>query len=42
MDVTDIFEQHERAGEIVLQVMEISGITGDSISVVDSAKTDCP
>ena len=37
MDVTDIFEQHERA-EIVLQVMEISGITGDSISVVDSAK----
>lgn len=37
MDVTDIFEQHELA-EIVLQVMEISGITGDSISVVDAAK----
>ena len=37
MDVTDIFEHHERA-EIVLQVMEISGITGYSISVVDSAK----
>lgn len=37
LDVTDIFDQHECA-EIVLQIMEISGITGDSISVVDAAK----
>ena len=29
--------QHERA-EIVLQVMDLSGVTGDSISVVDSEK----
>lgn len=37
LDVTEIFDQHERA-EIVLQVMELSGLTGDSISVVDAAK----
>lgn len=37
LDVTEIFEQHERA-EIVLQVLEISGVTGDSISVVDNQK----
>lgn len=37
LDVTDIFDQHERA-EVVLQVMDLSGVTGESISVVDSAK----
>lgn len=37
LDVTEMLTQHERA-EIVLQVMDLSGVTGDSISVVDSEK----
>ena len=37
LDATEIFEQHERA-EIVLQVLEISGVTGDPVSLVDSQK----
>lgn len=37
LDVTEIFDQHERA-EIVLQVLEISGVTGDPVSLVDNAK----
>lgn len=37
LDVTEIFDQHERA-EIVLQVLEISGISGDPVSLVDNIK----
>lgn len=37
LEVTEIFTQHERA-EIVQQVLAISGVTGESISVVDDAK----
>lgn len=37
LDVTEIFDQHERA-EIVLQVLEISGVTGDPVSLVDNIK----
>ena len=37
LDVTEIFDQHERA-EIVLQVLEISGISGDPVSLVDNTK----
>ena len=37
LDVTEMLTQHERA-EIVMKVMNLSGVTGDSISVVDNQK----
>lgn len=37
LDVTEMLTQPERA-EIVMKVMNLSGVTGDSISVVDNQK----
>ena len=37
LDATEIFDQHERA-EIVTHVLEISGASGDPVSLVDNQK----
>ena len=37
LDVTEMLTQHGRA-EIVMKVMNLSGVTGDSISVVDNQR----